>query len=115
MSWIQKLHETYEQCIGMMNVPPDKLWPVSHLVKKTHVEIVIDGQGNFRRARMLGRTEASTLIPATESSAGRSGAKIAPHPLCDEIGYCASDFPALDVKRFEKYEGQLAEWSISEL
>lgn len=114
MSWIQKLYETYERCAEGMNIPADKLWPVSHLVKKAHIEVVLDGQGNFRSARKLGRTEAPTLIPATESSAGRSGAKIAPHPLCEEISYCASDFPKADEKRFTKYEEQLAEWCSSE-
>ena len=34
-----------------------------------------------------------TLIPATVESAGRAGAKIAPHPLSDELGYCAADLP----------------------
>jgi len=101
MSWVQKLYETYNQCADAMNVPAEKLWPVSHLVKKAHVEIVIDGEGNFRRAKKLGRADASTLIPATESSAGRTGSLIAPHPICEEIAYCASDFPELDVKKMK--------------
>jgi len=95
-----------------MDVPAAKLWPLSHLVKKAHVEIVIDEQGRFRRARTLGRTEASTLIPVTESSAGRT-AGAAPHPLCEEISYCASDYPEMNQKRFEEYAQQLAQWCES--
>ena len=115
MSWIQKLYETYEQCASsvLAGVEP---WPVAHMTKKAHVEVVIDGNGNFRscRARKLEWNESPTLIPATESSAGRSGAKIAPHPLCEEIGYCASDFPAGDSKKYEAYEKQLEQWCASD-
>ena len=115
MSWIQKLYETYEQCASseIEGVEP---WPVAHMIKKAHVEVVIDGNGNFRscRARKLEWNESPTLIPATESSAGRSGAKIAPHPLCEEIGYCASDFPAGDSKKYAAYEKQLEQWCSSD-
>lgn len=113
MSWIQKLNETYDKCSDTMGVPTDKLWPLSHLVKKAHVEVSIDDKGNFRRARALGRTESPTLIPVTESSAGRtSGA--APHPLCEEISYCASDYPEINIIKFEEYERQLVSWCESE-
>lgn len=113
MSWVQKLYETYEQCSDTMNVPAEKLWPLSHLVKRAHVEVSIDDKGNFRRARTLGRTEAPTLIPVTESSAGRTSGS-APHPLCEEISYCASDYPEMNAKKFEEYERQLVQWCESE-
>lgn len=114
MSWIQKLYETYEQCASteIAGVEP---WPVTHMIKKAHVEVVIDGNGNFLscRARKLEWNELPTLIPATESSAGRSGAKIAPHPLCEEIGYCAFDFPAGDSNKYAAYKKQLEQWCAS--
>lgn len=113
MSWIQKLYETYEQCENALDIPAEKLWPLSHLVKKAHVEVVINDKGHFRRARTLNRTEAPTLIPVTESSAGRT-AGAAPHPLCEEISYCAADYPDINPKRFEEYERQLEEWCASE-
>lgn len=112
MSWIQKLQATYEQCANLVDASGVKPWPLSHLVKKAHVEVVIDSAGNFRRARKLDRIEAPTLIPVTESSAGRTSG-IAPHPLCEEIGYCASDFPELNVKKYEAYEHQLRLWCES--
>lgn len=115
MSWIQKLYETYEQCASSETVGLT-LWPTGHMAKQAHVEVVIDGNGNFRsgRARKLEWNESSTLIPATESSAGRSGAKIAPHPLCEEIGYCAADFPSSNPDKFKAYEKQLEQWCASD-
>lgn len=112
MSWIQKLHETYEQCAKAPDITGAKLWPVSHIVKRTHVEVVLDSDGTFRRARRLERVEAPTLIPATESSAGRT-AGLAPHPLCEELGYCASDLPNRDAERHAKYVNQLEVWCTS--
>ncbi|MBK8801301.1 MAG: type I-C CRISPR-associated protein Cas8c/Csd1 [Fibrobacteres bacterium] len=94
MSWIQKLYETYEACHALDEDPRNQPWPVSHFVKQAHIEIVLDGDGNFRkgRTRKLEWNEAATLIPATEKSAGRT-AGVAPHPLCEEVGYMALDLP----------------------
>lgn len=94
MSWLQKLYETYEACHSLDEDPRKQPWPVSHIVKQAHIEIVLDGDGNFRkgRTRKLEWDEAATLIPATEKSAGRT-AGVAPHPLCEEIGYMAIDLP----------------------
>lgn len=113
MSWIQKLHETYEQCAVSINRSTEKPWPVSHFVKKAHVEVVVDKVGNFRRAKKLDRIEAPTLIPVSEASAGRTGSIIAPHPLCEEISYCASDFPEKDAKKWGAYKTQLTQWCES--
>lgn len=126
MSWMEKLYQTYEQGIELN--APKKPWAVSHFVKTAHIEVAIDIEGNLipSRIKLLsgeakkqpGQTneeaEALTLIPATESSAGRSGAKIAPHPLCDEISYCASDFPEAIPAKNEAYFKQLKEWCLSE-
>lgn len=109
MSWIQKLYETYDQCSDMVDANGATPWPLSHLEKKAHVEVVIDSHGNFRRVKQLDRFEAPTIIPVTESSAGRTR-KIAPHPLCEEIDYCASDFPELNEKKYEAYIKQLRQW-----
>ncbi|MCK5682214.1 type I-C CRISPR-associated protein Cas8c/Csd1, partial [bacterium] len=58
--------------------------------------------------------DSPTLIPATEASAGRSGSKVAPHPLCEEIGYCAADYPNTEPAKAEAYISQLEEWVDSE-
>lgn len=107
MSWIQRLYETYEACHALDDDPKARPWPVSHFVKQAHVEVVIDGDGNFRkgRTRKLEWNEAATLIPATERSAGRT-AGVAPHPLCEEVGYMARDLPEQahfnDIKAYLK-------------
>lgn len=113
MSWMEKLYQTYEHGIKSDSSKP---WPISHFVKTAHIEVVIDVEGNFKNNRitLLSGEDASTLIPATEASAGRAGAKIAPHPLCDEIGYCASDFPDVIQARSGAYLNQLKEWCLSE-
>jgi len=94
MSWIHKLYETYDACHALDEDPKARPWPVSHFVKQAHIEVVLDGDGNFRRGRTrkLEWNEAATLIPATEKSAGRT-AGVAPHPLCEEVGYLAADLP----------------------
>lgn len=105
MSWIQKLCETYECCSDLDDRLDARPWPLSHFVKQAHVEVVLDGEGNFRKGRIrkLEWNESPTLIPATERSAGRT-AGIAPHPLCEEIGYMASDLPEQsDLKHIRNY------------
>ncbi|MGZ5304275.1 MAG: type I-C CRISPR-associated protein Cas8c/Csd1, partial [Bacteroidia bacterium] len=113
MSWMEKLYQTYEQGIGLDTSKP---WPISHFVKTAHIEVVIDGNGNIKKdgITLLSGEDSLTLIPATESSAGRAGAKIAPHPLCDELGYCASDMPDSIQARNDAYLNQLKEWCLSE-
>jgi CRISPR-associated protein Csd1 len=85
MSWIQKLYETYGLCAGMLP-------PISHTTQQAHIEIVIDGQGQFRRARVVSKEDCTTLVPCTESSGGRSGRSPVNHPLSDKLQYVAGDF-----------------------
>lgn len=95
MNWIQSLYETYENCRGSVGYSPDSprpLLPICHITVKTHLEVVIDGKGNFRRAQLVGNEDATTVIPATETSAGRAGSKPECHPLSDKLQYLAGDF-----------------------
>jgi CRISPR-associated protein Csd1 len=57
-----------------------------------HIEIVIDGDGNFRRARFVDKDNSTTIIPATEKSAGKAGIKPESHPFSDKLQYLAGDF-----------------------
>lgn len=75
MSWIQKLHETYELCAGLPLFSSNPLLPISHTTQQAHIEIVIDGSGNFRRASVVSKEDQTTLIPCTEESGGRAGSK----------------------------------------
>ncbi len=114
MSWIQKLYDTYECAAAEKKYSRTELWPEAHFLKKAHVEVVITAGGKFRRARTLSRAELATLIPVTEASLGRAGAKIAPHPLCDEVSYCAADYPEADLRKFESYINNLRDWCTSD-
>ena len=113
MSWMSKLYETYPALIELdVNEKP---WPVSHLVKNAHIEMVLDGDGCLKpkRCKILSGYESPTLIPASEASAGRAGAVVSPHPLSDELGYCAADLPGGNKYKVETYMQQLQSWQES--
>ena len=110
MSWIQKLYETYEVCADAPQFDK-KPWPVSHTEQQAHIDIVVDQGGNFQRAALVDKED--TVIPATEASAGRTGKKPPPHPLCDKIQYCAADYKTFGGTKqpfFEEYIHQLQQW-----
>lgn len=97
MSWIQKLYETYDNCQSMVGYSTDEskrpLLPICHMTAQAHIEIVIDKEGNFRKARLItDKNDAATIIPCTEGSGSRSGKKPECHPLCDQLQYVAGDF-----------------------
>ncbi len=95
MNWIQNLYETYENCknsIGYSAEAQRPLLPICHITTQTNIEVVIDGKGNFRRARIVDKDDSTTIIPATESSAGKTGIKPDCHPLTDKLQYLAGDF-----------------------
>jgi CRISPR-associated protein Csd1 len=115
MSWIQKLHDTYESCAGHESDGAERLLPVSHAYQQAHIEVTLTSEGRFESARTIGKVE--TPIPATEASAGRSGTKPPPHPLCDKLQYCAKDYLDWGGKKpsfYEQYETLLASWCASE-
>lgn len=89
---MQKLYETYERCNGKQLPGSEPLMPIGHTTQQAHIEIVIDGEGNFRRASVVPKGQQTTLIPCTEESGGRSGIRPANHPLCDKLQYVAGDF-----------------------
>jgi CRISPR-associated protein Csd1 len=94
MSWIQKLHTTYEQCKGREPEGAALLMPTSHTTQLAQVEIVLDALGQFKRASVLEKSLATTLIPCTEESGGRAGSKPVNHPLADKLQYLAGDYLA---------------------
>lgn len=63
MSWMAKLYETYEQGMAL-DLPEDKrLMPISHTLQNAHINIQIDDNGNFLRAKVLEKTQI--VLPAT--------------------------------------------------
>jgi len=122
MSWMQKLHATYEVCAenkAFTNPPQTDneketpaLMPVSHISQKAHIHVILDGQGIFRDAELL-PPQKQVVIPATEDSASRSGQIPPPHPLADKIRYCAKDYAGAKNKFFDSYAALLAAWCES--
>lgn len=97
MSWIQKLYETYDQCVdaGQDARTESRPWPVCHVAQNAQIEVVLDGRGNFLkgRARVIESGDAQkTVVPCTEASGDRSGTKPVNHPLCDKLQYVAGDY-----------------------
>ncbi len=113
MSWIEKLAETYDRCYGAPQFAAEPLLPPYHILQQAHIEVIIDGEGNFLRASVLQKEE--TRVPATEGSAGRTGKVPPPHPLCDKVRYCASDYPKFGGAPgfYAEYAAQLARWCSS--
>ncbi|OGB00719.1 MAG: type I-C CRISPR-associated protein Cas8c/Csd1 [Burkholderiales bacterium RIFCSPHIGHO2_12_FULL_61_11] len=115
MSWMQKLFETYERrtdpASQQLGSPPA---PPFHVIQQAHLEVAIDGVGNFRRAKSIDRED--TLIPATEKSSTARTSGVVPHPLCDHIKYCAADFLGDGNEGnlyFDAYRTQLNDWCAS--
>jgi CRISPR-associated protein Csd1 len=92
MSWMHRLIETYDCCKDNQNVPESEdIYPISHTSQLAQIEIVLDGNGNFRRASVLAKRDQPTIIPCTDDSACRTCDSTA-HPLCDKLKYVAGDF-----------------------
>ena len=53
--------------------------------------------------------EATTIIPVTEQSAGRTGDTCCAHPLCDQLRFFSPRYPA----KYEAYLTQLHRWEGS--
>ena len=94
MNWIENLYRTYENNLAHIADPSDAipLLPLFHSTQNAQLHVVLDGDGNFLNANVVTKDASQTIIPATEASAGRSGAKVAPHALCDTLQYIAGDY-----------------------
>ena len=105
MSWFSNLAQTYDRVAEIAGISNDGnvLLPSNHMLAKSDICVVIDAQGNFRRAD---ESELRICIPCTEDSASRAGKAIFPHPLHDQMGYLT-----LDEGKFEAYIEQLGSWS----
>lgn len=117
MSWIQKLYETYNNCEKMVGAGSDDnevpLLPICHTTQKAQIEIVLDQHGMFKKALVVPKNNSRTIIPCTESSAGRTSGE-SPHPLCDKLQYIASDYNKYGGNKdsyFQSYLDLLFAWS----
>ena len=74
MSWMSQLYETYEnnKAIAGKNGNGVPLSVIAHMVVNAQIQVTLDGEGNFLDAIEIEKEDAKTLIPVTESSAGRA-------------------------------------------
>ncbi|MDD5018666.1 MAG: type I-C CRISPR-associated protein Cas8c/Csd1, partial [Eubacteriales bacterium] len=117
MSWLNELHETYDNCAGKIGQLDEKirpLLPLYHTTLKAHIEITIDADGRFIRADVVDKNGADTIMPCTEGSAARTS-KPTPHGLCDKLQYIARDYEKYGDKdpMFHEYVTQLSGWNAS--
>lgn len=122
MSLFKQLYKTFEYYEGK-NLPSDeRLTPIAHMLANAQIEVTLNAGGQFLRAHIIEKKDAATLIPVTESSAGRASG-IAPHALSDTLSYIAGDFSlycttAKQVKvaeeKFKAYMQNLEKWVQSE-
>jgi len=129
MSWLEKLETTYERSKSNLGYSDDPnlrpLLPICHSTTQAHIEIEVDMDGDFVQARIIhDRSEATTIHPSTEASAGRAGSMPTNHPLCDKLQYVAGDFVAYGgvvtsgfasnpQKPFSDYLALLEQWCHS--
>ena len=112
MGLLQKAVETYDSHLSYASRNREgqsRMAPVGHIVTRAELEITLDQDGRFCNAAAVDKSEQKIIIPATESSAGRTSAPCA-HPLCDQIGYLIPQ----NEKKFRLYVDQLAAWEASE-
>ena len=127
MSWLKDLYDVYEKNSEMVGKTNQKnkwgqevvLLPISHTTQTAHIEVTINGDGEYLSAIVLSKDDnRNTIIPCTLESASRSS-NIAPYPLHDKLIYVAGDFAAYGgvIKKENphlKYIAQLEKWALSD-
>lgn len=122
MSWASKLQQTYDNNLHMVGKETDDvmLAPLAHMNARAQIEVLINLDGSFLRASKIDKEDEVTMIPVTESSAGRASG-IAPHPLCDTLSYIAGDYcdyvsdkeAEKSSEKFDSYIKELKNWKES--
>ena len=113
MGLMKQAYDTYcamkKQYVGVYGEANEPLVPVSHQIAKADLEITLDSEGSLLDARQVDPKEATTIIPVTEQSAGRTGATCCAQPLCDQLRFFSPRYPA----KYEAYLTQLHRWEGS--
>ena len=114
MSLLQQACDTYDYAekayAGVYEAgKTEPLAPICHAITNARIEITVDAEGNYVQAVEVDEKDAKTIFPVTEDSAGRSGTKPGPHPLCDQLGY----YMPINERKYNLYLEQLQEWEVS--
>lgn len=124
MSWTDELLAVYNyNCTREFENGEPPMLPLFHIYKKVWAEITIDENGVFLGARTVEKSDADTVIPATEDSAARTSG-ICTMPYADKLEYIAGDYEKyVEIKDskesknetpFQKYKEQLRQWKESD-
>lgn len=87
----------------------EPLAPICHAITNAKIEITIDAEGNYIQGIEVDKSEAKTIFPVTEESAGRTAAPCA-HPLCEQLGYLIPQ----NMEKYRLFTQKLHEWDMSE-
>lgn len=114
MGLLQKAVETYDAMADRAGVvyenKKEPLAPISHIMARPQIKIILDQDGNFATAQVLDKNTPKIIIPVMEESAGRTvKAAELPHPLCDYLRYL---LPQNQVE-YQHYISQLSDWTNS--
>jgi len=126
MSWLSLLEKTYDNSSELWGKieEGDKpgaipLLRVGQSTQNAQIEITLDQNAEVISAHIIeDKPEQMTVIPCTEGSIGRTGSKIAPHPLHDKIQYVAGDYKAFGGDKasgWDAYMEQINQWCDSSL
>lgn len=107
MGLMQRAVETYD-CL-QKQTKDHKLAPISHMITRADLEIIINDKGEFRDASAVEKDAEKIIIPVTESSSGRTSG-ICAHPLCDQLCYLAK----YNEEKHTDYVTKLEKWTRSE-
>lgn len=121
MSWTDELYKIYVYNSDReFDENEPVMLPVAHSTANAQIEIVIDLDGNFKGAKAVEKSDAVTVIPATEDSATRSSG-ICAMPFADKLIYIAGDYSnyaegkkADNSGYFINYMNQLRKWMAGE-
>lgn len=125
MSWLSELVRTYDNSRerwGQIE-PGSKpgmipLLRIGQSTQNAQIEILLDPDAQIISAHQIDdKAEQITAIPCTEESIGRTGVKIAPHPLHDKLQYVAGDYQAHGgdkISGWAAYMERIDQWCCSE-
>ena len=91
--WMGSLIETYDQCISDPRTRSEStpLVPICHTINNAQITVTLSEDGEFISAYAVPKEDQRTIIPCTESSAGRTSGP-SPHPLDDKLIYLVEDY-----------------------
>ena len=115
MNWMSELLKVYDAALPnieeyLVDNPP--LIPVCHNTQLAQIEVSIKENGEFFSAKVIPKEFATTVIPCTEDSAGRTS-KPSPHPLHDKLQYVAGDYEKYGGTKksgFTEYKKLITDW-----